>query len=77
MQFKEMDSGTILTVKDLHRDWATLKEVEPENHCATFKAELLEIILATINGRNDLEIIGMTGKEVSNVVSKLMRQING
>lgn len=76
MQFKDIDSGTIYTVKDLHRDWATLKDVEPENHCATFKAELFEIILATINSRNDLEIIGMTGKEVSNLVEKLRKQIS-
>ncbi len=77
MKFQDMDTDQIYGIKDLHKDWKTFKEEDPDNHCETFKAELLEIIMATINGRNDLQIIGMTGKEVSSIVMKLMKQING
>ena len=77
MKFQDMNTDEIYSIKDLYKDWKTFKEEDPENQCETFRAELLEIIMATINGRNDLQIIGMTGKEVSNSVIKLMKQING
>ena len=36
---------------------------------------MLEILMATINGRNDLEIIGMTPREVNNYIIRLRDRV--
>ena len=37
--------------------------------------ELFEILMATINGRNDLDIIGMTPEETSKFIMRLLVQL--
>lgn len=73
MRFVDMNDDRIYSVADLWKDWQAFREEDPENHAETFTAELLEIILATINGRNDLEIIGATPREISNFAEALMK----
>lgn len=57
-----------LTLTDLHREWQQFKAEEPWNHADDFTTELYEILMATINGRNDCDIIGMTPSETSNYI---------
>lgn len=71
MRFIDMNDGKSHTLQDLYRDWKSFLAEDPENHAANFKTELFEILMATINGRNDLEIIGMTSREISNYIIKL------
>ena len=66
-----MNDEHVYNLQDLHRDWAQFRQEEPENHAESFQMEMLEILMATINGRNDLEIIGMTPREVSNYIIRL------
>ena len=75
MKIIDMWSEQELTIADLKRDYIDLKSEDPESHAETFKAEFHEILMATINGRNDLEIHGMTCKEISNYILKLRREI--
>lgn len=46
-----------------------------KNHAPDFKTELFEILMATINGRNDLEILSMTHREISSLTLRLRAQL--
>ena len=71
MKFIDLNDDRVYTVADLKKDWEVLQAEDSENHAESFQIELLEILMATINGRNDLEIIGMTPREVSNYIIRL------
>ena len=71
MKFIDLNDDRVYTVADLKREWEALRAEDPENHAESFQIELLEILMATINGRNDLEIIGMTPREVSDYIIQL------
>lgn len=71
MKLVDMNDGREHSAADLKRDWTTFRQEEPENHAADFRTELFEIIMATINGRNDLETIGPTPRELSAMIDRL------
>ena len=75
MQFIDLNDDRVYSLQDLHRDWAQFRQEDPENHAESFQMEMLEILMATINGRNDLEIIGMTPQEVSNYIIRLRDRV--
>ena len=75
MKFIDLNDDRVYTLQDLRRDWAQFQGEDPENHAPDFKTELFEILMATINGRNDLEIIGLTPREVSNYIIRLRSEI--
>ena len=60
-------------LSDLKADWERFRKEDPENHATDFKTELFEILMATVNGRNDLEIIGMTPAEQEKMIARLRR----
>lgn len=71
MTFVDTYDGRVFSLLDIFNDWKVFKEEDPENHADTFRAEMLEIIMATINGRNDLEIKGLTASETERLVYSL------
>ena len=71
MKFIDLNDDRVYTVADLKREWEVFRAEDPENHAGSFQIEMLEILMATINVRNDLEIIGMTSREVSNYIIRL------
>ena len=75
MKFIDLNDDRVYTPADLKRDWAQFREEYPENHAESFRIEFFEILMATINGRNDLEIIGLTPREVSNYIIGLRAQL--
>ena len=75
MKFIDLNDDREYTVADLKRDWAQFREEDPDNHAASFRIEFFEILMATINGRNDLEITGLTPRETSNYIIKLRSEI--
>ena len=75
MRFIDLNDDREYTVADLKRDWAQFREEDPDNHAASFRIEFFEILMATINGRNDLEIIGLTPRETSNYIIRLRAQL--
>ena len=70
MRFIDLNDDREYTVADLKREME-----DPDNHAASFQIELFEILMATINGRNDLEITGMTPREISNITLRLRAQL--
>ena len=69
MKLIDLNADRVYTLQDLHRDWAQFRQA-PD-----FKTELFEILMATINGRNDLEILGMTHREISSLTLRLRAQL--
>ena len=75
MTFIDLNDEHVYTISDLKRDWAQFREEDPDNHAESFRIEFFEILMATINGRNDLEIIGLTPREISNYITALLAQL--
>ncbi len=75
MRFIDLNDDQIYTLADLKKDWQEFRAEDLENHAPDFKTELFEILMATINGRNDLDIIGLTPRETSNIIIRLRAQL--
>ena len=75
MRFIDMNDARIYTLQDIHREWKVFREEDPENHAADFRTEIFEILMATVNGRNDLEIIGPTAHTISAIIARLRAQL--
>jgi len=71
MQFISTYDGSTYTLHDMWKDWKEFRTDDPYNHADSFKTEMFEILMATINGRNDIDIVGMTPNEISNYVIRL------
>ena len=71
MRFIDLDTDREYTLADMKNDWKQFKAEDIENHCADFPTELFEIVMATVNGRNNLDIVGLTPREISNIVARL------
>ena len=75
MRFIDLNDSRTDTIADLKKEWEELRAADPENHAQDFKTELFEILMATVNGRNDLDIIGPTPRETSNIIIRLRAQL--
>ena len=75
MQFIDLNGDRVYTIADLKKDWREFRTEDPENHADRFKIEFFEILMATINGRNDLDILGMTHREISSLTLRLRAQL--
>ena len=75
MRFYDIDSDIELSLSDLFRQWKEFKAIDSFNHSNSFIIETFEILMATINGRNNLDVIGLTGNEISNIIIKLRGRI--
>lgn len=71
MKLYDMNTDTEYSLTVLYREWESLRKEDPANHSDNFRSELFEILMATVNGRNDCEIVGYTGKEISNIIIRL------
>ena len=75
MRFIDLNDDRVYTFTDLKKGWEGFRAEDPENHAPDFKTELFEILMATVNGRNDLEIPGMTHRELSSLTLRLRAQL--
>jgi hypothetical protein len=65
-----------ITILDLYNEFIEFKKDDPFNHAENFTTEFFEILMSTINGRNDIDIMGYTAKELSNIIIKIGCKIN-
>lgn len=75
MKLYDMNTDTEYSLPALYREWESLRKEDPVNHSDNFRSELFEILMATVNGRNDCEIIGYTGNEISNIILRIGEHI--
>ena len=75
MQFIDLNNHSVVTLSEIRRDWLESRTADPENTATDFKTEIFEILMATVNGRNDLEIIGLTHRETDRLIQCLRAQL--
>ena len=75
MRFIDLNDRRTYTLSEIRNDWVQLRNQEPENHAQDFKTEIFEILMATVNGRNDLEVIGLTHRETDRLIRRLRAQL--
>jgi hypothetical protein len=77
MKLVEIDTGRAISLPELRQDWQTFRTDDPVNHADDFTTELYEILMATVNGRNDYDVDGMTPTETSKYILALRDKIEG
>ena len=75
MTFKDLNDGRVYTLSQIRRDWLESRADDPENTAPDLKTELFEILMATVNGRNDLEIANLTHRETDRLIQRLRAQL--
>ena len=75
MRFIDLNDSHTYTLADLKKEWEELRAADPENHAEDFKTVFFEILMDTVNGRNDMDIIGPTPREISNIIIRLRTQL--
>lgn len=75
MLFKDLETGDALTIRDLFQEWKEKAQEQPTEYPQTFAGELLNILQATVNGRNDLTILNKTPKQVDRMIQTLLTRI--
>ena len=76
MKLIDTYDGKTYSLHDLFDEWKEFRSEDPSNHAADFRTELFEILMATVNGRNDMDVIGMTAREVSNIIVRIRKSLN-
>ena len=75
MKFIDLSDDRVYTLSEIRKDWEALREEDPDNYPSDFKTEIFEILMATVNGRNDLEIAGLTHRETDRLIQRLRAQL--
>ena len=74
MKFIDRNDGSVFTLSSLLGDWKRLRAEDPANYPESFKTEMLECLMATVGGRNDLELVGLTPSEAARLIVRLRRR---
>lgn len=74
MKLFDLNTERTYSLPELFSDWQLFRKEEPWNHAESFSAELFEILMASVNGRNDCNIIGMTASEIDKYITKLRKR---
>ena len=75
MKLYDMESEKLISLPELFTDWKAFRTEEPWNHAESFSAEWFEILMATINGRNDCEIVGPTADELDRYIRRIRKAV--
>ena len=75
MKLIDMYDGKMYSLYDLYKEYKVFRSEDPENHADNFQTELFEILIATVNGRNDMDVVGMTAKEINNYIIRIRKRI--
>ena len=75
MTLYDTNTDRAYSLTDLHRDWQQFKAEDPVNHADDFMTELYEILMATVNGRNDCDVVGLTPSETCDYIISIRHAI--
>ena len=75
MRLYDTNTETEYSIPALFTEWETFRKEDPVNHAERFIIELFEILMATVNRRNDCEIVGPTPSELDRIIRKIRREI--
>jgi len=71
MKLYDLNAEREYTLPELFNEWKYFRKEEPYNHEDDFKTELYVILMDTINGRNDCDIVGLTPAETSRYIERI------
>lgn len=71
MRLYDENTERAYTLPELKTEYLQFRSEEPWNHAMSFRVELFNILMATVNGRNDCEVFGMTGPELSRFILRI------
>ena len=71
MKLFDMNTEKEYTLPELFREWKEFLNEEPWNHAKTFRIEWFNILMATVNGRNDCDVIGLTPAELNRYILRI------
>ena len=71
MKLYDRYTEKVYSLPELFKQWQCFRLAEPGNHAETFSAELFEILMATINGRNDCDVVGLVPAELSRYIIRI------
>lgn len=75
MTLYDRNADRTITINELHDEWKQFKEEEPWNHADDFMSELYVILMDTVNGRNDCDIVGLTPSETCDYIITIRHAI--
>ena len=78
MMFYDMDRETTYTLKDM-KDYYTEFEKEDSETCADiggFIPYMWVFLMDTVNGRNNLEIVGVTPHETEGIIRRIRSELH-
>ena len=75
MYLVDLNDGKMYGLPALHAEWQELRKEDPANHSDTFKREFFDILDATLRGRNDMDIAGLTAPETFRLFTRLMKEV--
>ena len=75
MKLYDMNTDMEYSLPALYREWESLRREDPANYTDNFRYDLFRILMDTINDRNDCEIVGYTGKEISNIIIRIRESL--
>lgn len=75
MKLYDIETEKSYTIPELFTDWKAFRKAEPWNHAERFTAELFEILMATVNGRNDCDVIGPTASELDRYIRRIRKEV--
>lgn len=75
MLFIDCETSSKYTTKDIYESYTQFKTEDTTNHAESFTRELYSILMDTLNGRNNLHIIGNTKTEIENYIFRLAAKI--
>lgn len=71
MKLFDMNTEKLYSLQELKTEYLLFKTDDPLNHAETFKTELFEILMATINGRNDCDVAGLLPAELTRYINRI------
>ena len=77
MKLYDANTDRAYTLPELRSEWLEFRASDPDNHADTFTVELFEVLMATVNGRNDCDVVGMTAPELNRYIINLMSKVKG
>ena len=71
MKLYDDNADKLYSLQELKAEYQTLRKTDRYNHAPDFKTELFCVLMATINGRNDCSVIGLSPAELSRYIIRI------
>ena len=71
MKLYDENSEKLYSLPELKTEYQALRKTDKYNHADSFKVEFFNILMATVNGRNDCQVVGLLPAELSSYIIRI------